>query len=104
MRNMCTYYDLCMNAVNAQDEGEQITYSRIANHLNPAKSKNSDEKKSGPMQLTILERLVGMKNIRFHPAPAGQKRGPQMSDAEVVETLNTIRTELTNAFRTLRSV
>jgi len=104
MRNMCTYYELCMNAVNAQDEGEQITYSRIANHLNPAKSKNSDEKKSGPMQLTILERLVGMKNIRFHPAPAGQKRGPQMSDAEVVETLNTIRTELTNAFRTLRSV
>ena len=98
LRNIIHFYELTMQAVNSQDD-DQMTYSRIELHLNPPKT--AEEKKTKGKE-TVLERLVGMKYIRFHPEVEGEPLRSKTDD-EITAECDAIRNDLTEAFRTLRS-
>jgi V-type H+-transporting ATPase subunit A len=100
LRNIIFFYELSMQSINAQDEGEAMTYARIEQHCNPPRSAEEKKKASHLQKQTVLERLVGMKNMRF--TGTGNARRV-MSDEELLAEMADLRAGLSEAFRTLRS-
>lgn len=104
LRNFMLFFQLTMQAINAQDE-DRLTWSRVLLHLNPPQTEAQKAAEAKAQQegveeteaekkarQTPYERLVGMKYIP-----------PTLPEAEMKEELEEVRQKLVQAFKTIRS-